>query len=426
MFGFKKKSDQIESLRSDLEEAKSQLEQIKNSTIVSSQGAEMNELFGAPVSYSGKTVNSKTAMKSSAVYASVRIIAGAISTMSLPVYEDRGDEVRKRASELLAQTMLNKQPNQMMTASVFWDMVMNYVLLKGDSFAPIIRTRGGDPVELLPWNSDDVVVEKKENRLKYFFRKDDGEYFGLDQDDVLHIPGVGFDGKRSLSPIKNAGLQTIGLALAAEEYSSRFFSNGARPDMAITFPEGVAPTDEQQEQLRKYWYKRHQGVSNSHLPAVLTNGGKIEKITMTMEDAQLIESRKFQVIDIARIFGIPPHMIGETEKSTSWGTGLEQLGIGFVTYTLRPYMTKIEQEINRKLFRKSKYYAEFNPESLIRGDSKAESEYFRQALGGSQGPGWMTVNEIRKLKNLEQLEGDQFNTPFDQRNANETVTQVNN
>jgi HK97 family phage portal protein len=146
-------------------------------------------------------------------------------------------------------------------------------------------------------------------------------------------------------------------------------------------------------------------VGNAHLPAFIPDGGEFKEITMSAEDSQLIETRKFQVTDIARIFGLPPHMIGAQEASTSWGTGIEQQSIGFVQYTLKPHLTRIEQEVNRKLFRSPEYFAEFNVSGLLRGDIKGRNEAYKIALGGNQQPGYMTVNEVRALENLPPIEG---------------------
>lgn len=143
---------------------------------------------------------------------------------------------------------------------------------------------------------------------------------------------------------------------------------------------------------------------------MLVNGGKLTTVSLSAEDAQLLETRKFQVIEIARAFGVPPHMIGETSASTSWGSGIEQMSIGYVRYTLGPHLTRIEQELNRKLWpRSQKYFVEFNRDGLLSGDSKTEAEVFGKALGGPGAQGWMTINEVRRIKNLPPLEGEQYN-----------------
>ena len=156
---------------------------------------------------------------------------------------------------------------------------------------------------------------------------------------------------------------------------------------------------EQQDTLREHYVKKHNGLHAVGTPVILTEGGEVEQLTMTAVDAQLLESRSFQVIDICRAFGVPPFMVGEMSKATSWGSGVSEMGRAFVLYSLRPYMNRYEAESNRKCFRSAKYFAEFDPSRLTRGDPAAEAAYNRQAVGGSMGPGWMTIDEIRARSN---------------------------
>lgn len=176
---------------------------------------------------------------------------------------------------------------------------------------------------------------------------------------------------------------------------------------------------EQVDQLRGQFAERYQGVANSHRPLLLTNGLKVQPITLNAADAQLLESRKFQIEDICRVFGVPPFMVGHTEKTTSWGSGVESMGIGFVKYTLQGHLTAIEQEFNRKLFKTANNFAEFAVEGLLRADSTARSNYYRAALGGSGGSGWMSVNEVRALENLPAIDGGEGVSQWDQPSAGE-------
>jgi HK97 family phage portal protein len=185
--------------------------------------------------------------------------------------------------------------------------------------------------------------------------------------------------------------------------SGSFYANGAAPKHVIQSSSKMSP--DQVEQLRNEYKRKYAGAGNAGAPMVLTQGLELKEMSMTADDAQLLESRKFQVIDIARAFGVPPHMIGAQETTSSWGSGVEQMTIGFLKFSLQPYITRIRQELNRKLFRRASPFVEHKMEALLAGDSKAEGEYNRQAVGGSQGPGWMTINEIRKSKNLPPIEG---------------------
>jgi HK97 family phage portal protein len=359
---------------------------------------------GGMSSAAGKVVSEKTAMRVSAVYACVRLIGGTIASLPLPVYDVSNGE-RQRAEDDPVWWLLNQQPNDKYSAAVFWESMLGSLLLNGDGFAAIQRPSIASPVvRALEWYpSKNVEVIEDNNRLVYLMTKN-GKQKAMLADDVIHVPGPGFDGKRGMSQIKHALSNAAGTALAADEFSGKFFANGARPDFALEFPGSL--DENQQDMIRRTWAERHQGSSNAHLPALMSGGAKVHEITMNAEDAQLITTRKFQVEDIARIFGVPPHMIGHTEKSSSWGTGVEQMSIGFVKYTLAPLLTKIEQELNRKLFDGTRRrFSEFNTAGLERGDYKTRMEGYRTALGRAGEPGWMTVNEIRKLENQPPVEG---------------------
>lgn len=371
--------------------------------------AELYELLAGVPAASGVTVNEVSAMRVTAVYACVRLIAGAIASLPLTVYR-RADQGRERVRNDL-WWLLNEQPCPAVSAAVFWEYLLAQMLLSGDALAEIERGRGGAICALIPLDSRSVGIRSIDGRLRYEFYRD-GQWLGRDQDDILHIPGFGFDGTRGMSVIRHAAREAIGLALAAEGFSSRFFASGAHPDVALKVPGKM--TQEQIDNLRRIWASKYGGAHNANLPIVLTEGTDLKEVTLSAQDSQLIEARRFQVADIARAFGVPPHMVGETDKSTSWGSGIEQQGIGFVQYTLAPHLNRIEQEINRKCFRTERLFVEFNVEGLLRGDSKARAEYYTRALGGTQNPAWMTPNEIRRLENLPPMEGgDRLAQPKD-------------
>lgn len=375
--------------------------EIDSSAII--RGTELFQWMTGGISSAGVVVSEKSAMRVSAVYASVNLIGGAIASLPLPIYE-RTDEGREKVTHKYSD-LLNLQPNDSMSAAVFWEYLTASLLLNGDSFAKILRPSRRSPrvIGFEPVHKGKVEVRKDGGRLWYLVSDGSGETEVIDQDDMLHIPGPGFDGLNGMSQIRHALRNSAGIALAADEYSGAFFGNGARPDFALEFPNNLTP--EQQEMIRSTWAERHQGTSKAHLPALLAGGAKVHPLTMNAEDAQLISTRQFQVEDIARIFGVPPHMIGHTEKSTSWGSGVEQMSIGFVKYTLQRHLVKFEQEINRKLFAGTPYYCEFNTAGLERGDYKTRNEGYRIALGRAGEPAWMTVNEVRKLENLPPVAG---------------------
>ena len=391
-------------LESQLAEQARQIDELKSQIgNLTFQSMDSSEFFGSLATASGATVSPESSKRSSAVYACMRLIAGAISLLPLPVYE-RSATGRQRADHDV-WWLLNEQPFPAMTSAAFWDWIICSMLLRGDGLAQIIRKPNGAVEGFMPLPRESVVIEKRGHLLAYYVDAGDRKY-GLAQDDVLHFPGFGFNGLRGESVISYAARQSIGTALSADEFAAGYFARGAAPSVAVSFPQGVSPTKEQMQALREQFDEVYGGVKKAHGTMVLPNGGKLEPVTLTAEDSQLLETRKFQVIDIARAFGVPPHMIGETSASTSWGTGIEQMSIAFVRYTLGPYLTRIEQELNRKLWpRSTKYFVEFNREGLLAGDSKTEAEYLAKALGGPGSQGWMTINEVRKIKNLPPIDG---------------------
>lgn len=375
------------------------------------------ESFGIVPAAAGVSVTATSAMRVSAVYRCVALIAGSVSTMPAHLYRN-GTDGRERVDDPL-WWMLNEQPAENWTAASMWEAIVSDMLLRESGFVFIARDGMGMPRELikLPWASVAVQSErtsKAGRRLKYYVRDLDGTTFGVDAADMLHFPGYGFDGERAMSVISWAARNAAGTAMAMDEYAGKFFANGSHHSMVI---EGDGKmTSSQIENLQTAYANKYSGLPNAHrLPLVLTEGLKAKPVSITAEDAQLLEARKFQVADIARAFGVPPHMIGETSAATSWGTGLEQMARGFVTYTLQPHLVRIEQELNRKLFRTARRFIEFNRDAAMQGDSKAEADYFKAALGGpGAGPGWMSVDEVRRLKNQKPV-GGRAATPYDPR-----------
>lgn len=369
------------------------------------RGSEMFDILTGGYGFQGAgvPVTEQTAMAIGAVYACVSIIGAAIAALPFHLYK-RTDVGRERYDSDL-WWLFNESPSPAWTSASAWMYAAQSVCLKGDGFWRIRRvspyTNAIEGFE--PYHPDCVGVIQEKGRNYYPVVNSDGTTETIDQDDMLHFSGIGFDGKRSITPIRAALRSAGSIALAADEYAGAFFRNGARPDFAIKHPKDPSP--EAIKLLRETWAMRHQGAANSHLPAVLVGGMEVEQLTMTAEDAQLIATRKFQVEDIARILGVPLHMIGATDKTTSWGTGIEQMSIGFVRYNLRRYLDPMMQEINRKIWPRSRqYFGEFNVDALLDGDTKAQTEYFAKALGGPGNQGWMKPNEVRRLKNLPPVE----------------------
>lgn len=370
-----------------------------------------NDFFrsGAPIA--GQYVTADSALRVAAVYACVRILAGVMASLPLPVFE-RIDDARRSMKHPI-WWLLNEQPNSTMTAVSFWEYIIACQLLHGDGFAVIRRDNNNVVKEFIPVHPNAVSIRKiKRGRFEYeqlYSVAEDGNVVGVSAADMLHFPGLGFAGDKSLSVIQYAARTAIGIALSAEQHSGSALAAGLVSRVALEAPAGVRFDQQQIDEMRRQWVERYGLVPDtikSALPLILAGGLTAKQLTITPQDAQLLESRKFQVVDIARAFGVPPFMIGETEKSTSWGSGLEQQVLGFVKFTLQPHLRRMEQELNRKIWPvRERFFTEFNINGLLRGDAKSRSEFYRAGLGGAQGDGWMTVNEVRKFENLEPIEG---------------------
>jgi HK97 family phage portal protein len=377
------------------------------------------EAFGVSSSSAGMTVTPVSAMRVAAVFACVQKIAGAIATLPLHVYKTDGD-IKARMPRDDLWFKLNEQPSPQFTAASHWEGVSIGQLLRGDAYSWIRRGYNNTIREILPlpWGCVSPIRQPDGSVRYYITLPEHGISTWLESSEILHFPGFGFDGIKSMSVISYAARNAVGNALAMDDYSGKFFANGAHPSMVLTAP--GAMTKDQIEKLQAAFVSKYAGMDNAHrVPLVLTEGLSAKEISISAGDAQLLEARQFQVVDIARAFGVPPHMIGETSASTSWGSGIESMSRGFVTYTLQPHLVRIEQEMNRKLFpRATGRFVQFDRDALIEGDSKAQAEYNRAALGGpGTGMGWMSVDEIRKSKGLAPI-GGSASEIFDPRTTN--------
>lgn len=388
---------------------------IEYQDVPSSDAVRMGQIFGVSATDSGAMVTERTAMKVAAVYAGVRLLAGAVSTTPCSFYRkvvgEDGRRGREKAGDHDYWWLFNEQPCARFSAAAFWEFIMSQTLLRGDGIAYLVRASKYSPVvtNVIPVPRDNVEITRSGQRLLYRIQDKlaDGSdgYFVADQDDVLHFPNFGFNGTCSPSVIALGARQAIGIALKADEHAALTFGGGASIQYAVKAPKAMTP--QQQTDFRDAWVAKYgSGQGHSKIPLILTEGLDVQELSMTAADAQLLESRRFQVVDIARAIGVPPHMIGETTASTSWGSGIEQMSQGFVRYALRPHLHRYAQELNRKLFpRLDRFFVEFNVDGQLEGDSKAQAEYFGKALGGPGAQGWMTVNEVRALKNLPPVLG---------------------
>ena len=345
--------------------------------------------FGA--SGSGKPVNANTAIQLSTVYACVRVISETVASLPLGVYEAKDDGNRK-ATEHPLYLLLHDEPNSEMTSFVLREVMLAHLLLWGNSYCQIIRTGRNQITGLYPLLPDKMTVDRdKKGALTYTYMTGAGESVILSPEDVLHIPGLGFDGIMGYSPIaleKNA----IGLGIASEEYGSKFFSNGARPSGILTHPNTV----QNPKALRDRWDSAYGGSGNANRVAILEEGMTFTPLSIPNNEAQFLETRKFQVDEICRIFRVPPHLVGDLEHATF--SNIEHMSIDFAVHTIRPWLVRIEQSMNRALFtdqEKGRFYVQFNIDGLMRGDYKSRMEGYAIARQN----GWMSANDIRALEN---------------------------
>ncbi|MCA3741795.1 phage portal protein [Phenylobacterium sp.] len=374
------------------------------------------EIFGESLPQAGlPALNERSALAISAVYAAVNLIAGTIATMPVQVYARQADGERDRRPNDDLWWILNEEMTPRWNAAAGWEHLGQSLLLRGDAFLRIRRDPMGRVLGLEPLAYDRVrpLVQPPGDRLIYEISPDPllpsraaGKLEVIDQDDMIHVPGFGFNGLQGLSPLRHALRLAAPVASAMQEYSARFFSNGARPDYVLTTDQGLSPAAI--DQLREQIQEAHGGLAKSRKPMLLTNGLKTAPLSLPADEMQLIESRKFAVEEIARIYGVPPFMIGHNEKTTSWGSGVEAMGVGFVRYTLRQHLNKIETELNRKLIRGPRKVLAFDTTDLERADFKTLLDGFRIALGRAGEPAFMTVEEVRERLSLKR----QPETPF--------------
>ena len=355
-------------------------------------------LFGPTTS--GKIVNERTAMQTTAVYACVRILAEAIASLPLSVYQTTRLGKEKAINHNLYH-LLHDEPNSEMTSFVFRETLMSHLLLWGNAYAQIIRDQNGKVLSLYPLLPNKMSVNRdSRGNIYYVYTRDSDETpslagygeFYLSNHEVLHIPGLGFDGLIGYSPIAMAK-NAIGMSLATEEYGASFFANGATPGGVLEHP-GIVKDP---QRVRESWNSVYQGTKNAHKVAVLEEGMKYQSISISPEQAQFLETRKFQINEIARIFRVPPHMVGDLEKSSF--SNIEQQSLEFVKYTLDPWVTRWEQAMQKDLLlpgEKSQYSIKFNLDGLLRGDYQSRMNGYAIARQN----GWMSANDIRELENM--------------------------
>lgn len=331
-------------------------------------------------------------MQITAVYACVRIIAETVASLPLHVYEYTESGKEKAYTHPLYR-LLHDIPNPEMNSFVMREVMMNHILLWGNSYSQIIRNGKGEVMALYPLLPEKMQVDRgNDGNIYYTYTSDKQGTVIFRKDEILHIVGLGFDGLIGHSPIamtKNA----LGLAIAAEEYGSSFFSNSGTPSGVLEHP-GVL---KEPDKVREAWNEAYGGSTNAHKVAVLEEGMKFNPISINPHEAQFLETRKFQVNEICRIFRVPPHMIADLEKSSF--NNIEQQSLDFVTNTIRPWLVRIEQTVFQQLFTEAeqeKYFVNFNVDGLLRGAFQSRMNGY--AIGIQNG--FYSINDVRELENM--------------------------
>ncbi len=358
----------------------------------------MSFFFGGTAS--GKVVNERTALQTSAVYACVRILAETIASLPMQVYKHT-ENGKEKAIDHPIYFLLHAEPNPEMTSFVFRETLISHLLLYGNAYAQIIRDGRNNIIAIYPLLPDKMVVDRAKNgELFYTYRKDGAEVV-LHKDEVLHIIGLGYDGLVGYSPIAMAK-NAIGMSIACEEYGAKFYANDARPSVVLEHPTVLKDP----KKLRDSWSTAYGGSGNSHRVAVLEEGMSLKTISIPPEQSQFLQSRKYQTEEICRIFRVPPHLVADLDKATF--SNIEHQSISFVVHTIRPWLVRIEQAMNKALFspdEKNHYFVSLVADGLLRGDYASRMQGYATGIQN----GFMSPNDVRALENLNSIPyGDKF------------------
>lgn len=358
--------------------------------------------IGGGKSDAGINVTEDSALKFSAVWNAVTIISSAISTIPCKIYEKDTDGNKMERPSHPAAGLVSTSPNDVTSGATFKQTGMAHNLLWGNYYSAIARNGRGEPTELFLLHPSKTKPERRSDRVVYVHRVDSGREIQIELSDILHVPGLSTDGLRGLSVIAHAR-NAIGLGLATEKFGSKFFSNGANLNGVIQHP-NTFKDEETKRKFRESWQKVYSGTDNALKTAVLEMGMEYKSIGIPPEDAQFLETRKFSVNEIARWFNLPPHMLKDLERATF--SNIEQQGIEFVIHSLRPWLVKWEQELERKLLserqkRSGKWEIKFNVNALLRGDSEAQGRFIDQMIKN----GVYSINDGRKYLDMNKVDG---------------------
>ena len=379
-----------------------------NSTSVIGADGDIFEWFGGGAKAAGVHVTPETAMRCSTLYRCVTLIAGRLMTAPLCVFE-RTPNAPIKLNDHELTGVLQHEADDNTSAAEHGELQALAMMLRGNGYGKILRAPRGKIGGFEYYHPAAVQPFWSGGSVWYRFTDREGKQDVLDATRVLHFrgPGRAADGIRALTTVQNHA-QSVGIAIAARDYTAKQFESGLLTNEYFSFEDGIS--EEQRKAFKEYLRRRHSGVTSAHNPLLLEKGGEWKRLGVSAKDAQLLELLQFSGLDIATLYGVPPHLAGHADKSSNWGTGLEQQDIGFDSYTLLPHRTRIASEYTRKLFPTAKrdlpkYFIAFDPQAQLRTDMKSRGEFAKTALGGNQLPGFKTVNEVRESFGLSPMEG---------------------
>ena len=377
----------------------------------------MYSWFGGRPTKSGINVNTENALTHSGVYACAKILADSVASLPLSLYINTGEAINELPNDTRTR-LVGSEPSELYTSYSFRHVAMMHLALHGNFYADIIRDGNRRPIELRIIENPNWVKPEFDSEGKLWYRIYDNYVQGRQIErtlpvrprDILHVKGVTTNGLEGKSPIA-VFREQIGLGIAAIQTHGALWKNGAFMSGYLKHPGKLSP--DQINNLRDSWQSRHTGTDNAGKTPILENGMEFVALALKPADAQFIETAKLSLHDVCRIYRIPPHMVGDLERSTN--NNIEHQSLEFVRDTLRPWLKNFEQEYDRKLLfdsEKSRYFFWHNVDGLLRGDTKSRAEYFTRALGSVSTPGWMTPNEVRRLERLNPVaDGDMMYNP---------------
>jgi HK97 family phage portal protein len=368
---------------------------------------------------SGVYINPDNALQIGVVYACVRTLSEDVASLPLKIYR-KSDDGREVLRDHPLSRLFNVSPNGEQTAFEMREFLMANLALRGNAYCQIIR-RGGRVVMLQPLNAKYMHVDRNGAGKLVFDYQEEGNARVYNDSEIWRIAAIGSNGVTGLSPVALAR-ESMGVVKAGEEQSGKMYSNGAQIPGVLEFPQTLSK--EQIDHLRKQWADNHQGTANAYKPLILESGMKYSQIGMSANDAQFLESRKFQITDVLRWYRMPPHKVGDLERATH--SNIEHQGIEYYTSTLRPWLVRIEQTIMRDLFtlqEQNELTVSHTADALLRGDTKSRFE----AYGKGITDGWLNRNEVREMENKNKVDGlDEYLTPLNMATTSEREQELNN